>query len=66
MTKAAGLREKSVYRTWRQHGLKPPLFRTFNVNHDPKFAVKLEAIAKLYLSPPEHGIMLCAEEKRQI
>jgi transposase len=66
MAEAAGLSEKSVRRIWHKHGLKPHLFRTFKVSHDPQFAAKLEAIVGLYLNPPEHAIVLCADEKSQI
>jgi len=66
MAEAAGLSEKSVRRIWHKHGLKPHLSRTFKVSNDPQFAEKLEAIVGLYLNPPEHAIVLCADEKSQI
>ena len=66
MAEAAGLSEKSVRRIWHKHGLKPHLSRTFKVSNDPAFAEKLEAIVGLYLKPPEHAIVLCADEKSQI
>ena len=66
MAEAAGLSEKSVRRIWHKHGLKPHLTRTFKVSNDPEFAEKLEAIVGLYLNPPEHAIVLCADEKSQI
>jgi transposase len=66
MAEASGLSEKSVRRIWRRHGLKPHLMRTFKVSNDPQFAEKLEAIIGLYLNPPEHAIVLCADEKSQI
>jgi transposase len=66
MAEAAGLSEKSVRRIWHGHGLKPHLARTFKVSNDPEFAEKLEAIVGLYLNPPEHAIVLCADEKSQI
>ncbi len=66
MAEAAGLSEKSVRRIWHEHGLKPHLSRTFKVSNDPEFAEKLEAIIGLYLNPPEHAIVLCADEKSQI
>ena len=66
MAEAAGISEKSVRRIWHQHGLKPHLTRTFKVSNDPQFAEKLEAIIGLYLNPPEHAIVLCADEKSQI
>jgi transposase len=66
MAAAAGVSEKSVRRIWHKHGLKPHLSRTFKVSNDPEFAEKLEAIVGLYLNPPEHAIVLCADEKSQI
>ena len=66
MAAAAGISEASVRRIWRAHGLKPHLARTFKVSNDPEFAEKLEAIVGLYLNPPEHAIVLCADEKSQI
>jgi transposase len=66
MAEAAGLSEKSVRRIWRKHGLKPHLTRTFKVSNDLLFAEKLEAIVGLYVNPPEHAIVLCADEKSQI
>jgi transposase len=66
MAQAEGLSEKSVRRIWHKHGLKPHLSRTFKVSNDPEFAEKLEAIVGLYLNPPEHAIVLCADEKSQI
>jgi len=36
------------------------------LSNDPQFTEKLEAIIGLYLNPPEHAIVLCADEKSQI
>jgi len=66
MAEATDLSAASVRRIWRAHGLKPHLERTFKVSNDPLFAEKLEAIVGLYLNPPEHAIVLCADEKSQI
>ncbi len=66
MAKAVGLSEKSVRRIWHKHGLKPHLARTFKVSNDVHFVEKLEAIIGLYVNPPEHAIVLCADEKSQI
>src|SRR5260370_17340307 len=66
MAGATGLSEKSVRRIWHKNGLKPHLSRTFKLSNDPQFAEKLEAIVGLYLNPPEHAIVLCADEKSQI
>ena len=66
MAEAAGVSAASVRRIWRAHGLKPHLERTFKLSNDPLFAEKLEAIVGLYLNPPEHALVLCADEKSQI
>ena len=66
MARAAGISEASVRRIWRAHGLKPHLVRTFKLSRDPQFTTKLEDIVGLYLNPPEHAIVLCADEKSQI
>jgi transposase len=66
MAAAVGMSEASVRRIWRAHGLKPHLAKTFKVSNDPGFTTKLEHIVGLYLNPPEHAIVLCADEKSQI
>src|SRR3984957_18788202 len=66
MAAATGLRETTVRRIWHANGLKPHLVKTFKVSNDARFAEKLEAIVGLYLNPPEHAIVLCADEKSQI
>ena len=66
MAAAAGISEASVRRIWHAHGLKPHLVKTFKLSRDPAFTEKLEDIVGLYLNPPEHAIVLCADEKSQI
>lgn len=66
MAKMAGVSESTVGRIWRTHGLKPHLFRSFKISNDPRFVEKLEEIVGLYLHPPEHAIVLSADEKSQI
>jgi transposase len=66
MAHAAGISEASVRRIWRAHGLKPHQMRTFKLSRDPQFQEKLEDIVGLYLKPPEHAMVLCADEKSQI
>jgi len=66
MAAKMGISDSTVLRIWRAHGLKPHLVETFKVSNDPQFAEKLEAIIGLYLNPPEHAIVLCADEKSQI
>ena len=66
MGAALGISASSVSRHWRANGLKPHLVRSFKVSRDPKFVEKLEDIVGLYLTPPEHAIVLCCDEKSQI
>jgi transposase len=66
MAAAVGLSGASVRRIWLAHGLKPHLVKGFKVSNDPQFVEKLELIVGLYLNPPEHAIVLCADEKSQI
>ncbi len=66
MAQALGVSAASVSRHWRANGLKPHLVRGFKVSRDPKFVEKLEDIVGLYLSPPEHALVLCCDEKSQV
>ena len=66
MSKATGVSPSTVCRIWRSHGLKPHLVKTFKVSNDPLFAEKLQDIVGLYINPPEHAVVLCADEKCQI
>ena len=66
MARAAGISEASVRRIWRAYGLKPHQVRTFKLSGDPQFQEKLEDIVGLYLNPPEHAMVVCANEKSQI
>ena len=45
---------------------KPHRVRTFKLSNGAEFTEKLEDIVGLYLSPPEHAMVLCADEKSQI
>lgn len=66
MAKAAGVSDATVRRIWKRHGLKPHLTRGFKLSKDPQFVEKLEDIVGLYVSPPEHAIVLSVDEKSQI
>jgi transposase len=61
-----GVSAASVSRHWRAHGLKPHLVRGFKVSRDTQFVEKLEDIVGLYMSPPEHALVLCCDEKSQV
>jgi transposase len=66
MAKAVGVSKDTVQRVWAAHGLKPHLVKTFKISNDPQFAEKLEDVVGLYLSPPEHALVLSCDEKTQI
>jgi transposase len=61
-----GVSDTTVLRVWNAHGLKPHRVRGFKVSRDPQFVEKLEDIVGLYMSPPEHALVLCCDEKSQI
>jgi transposase len=61
-----GISDTTVLKVWRANGLKPHLVETFKVSRDPKFVEKLEDIVGLYMSPPEHTLVLCCDEKSQV
>ncbi|HEY7116905.1 MAG TPA: IS630 family transposase [Tepidisphaeraceae bacterium] len=66
MAAATGLSDSTVGRIWREHGLKPHRVETFKLSNDPRFVEKLTDVIGLYVSPPEHAIVLCCDEKSQI
>jgi transposase len=66
MGAALGVSASTVMRHWQAHGLKPHIVRGFKVSRDPHFVDKLEDIVGLYMSPPEHALVLCCDEKSQV
>ena len=66
LAKALGTSPSMVHRVWKANGLKPHLAKTFKVSNDPLFVEKLVDVVGLYLDPPEHALVLCADEKSQI
>ena len=66
MVAELGVSAASVSRHWRTNGLKPHLVHRFKVSRDPLFVEKLEDIVGLYMSPPEHALVLCRDEKSQV
>jgi transposase len=62
MATKLGVAPSTVWRHWQKTGLKPHLSHNFKVSRDPKFVEKLEDIVGLYLSPPEHALVLRREE----
>jgi transposase len=61
-----GVDRNRVRRVWVAAGLQPHRVRTFKLSNDPAFTEKLLDVVGLYLNPPEHALVLCADEKSQI
>ena len=66
MAAQLGVAPSTVMRHWQANGLKPHIVRGFKISRDPKFVEKLEDIVGLYMSPPEHALVLCCDEKSQV
>jgi len=66
MAAAVGLSPSTIGRIWQTHGLKPHRIKTFKLSNDKHFIEKLNDVVGLYLSPPEHAIVLSCDEKSQI
>ena len=58
-----GIDKSMVHRVWQASGLKPHLAKTFKVSRDKLFVEKVIDVVGLYLNPPEHAMVLCADEK---
>jgi transposase len=66
MAGETGLSQSSVSRIWRAFGLRPHLVETWKLSADPQFIAKVRDVVGLYLSPPEHALVLAVDEKSQI
>src|SRR6202140_3241173 len=66
MAALCGVSAASVQRVWHANGLKPHLLKTFKLSNDPDFIEKLEDVIGLYMSPPDHALVFCIDEKSQI
>jgi len=66
MASRSGLSKSTVGRVWKAFKLKPHLAGGFKVSTDPLFIEKIHDVVGLYLNPPEHAVVLCADEKSQI
>jgi len=66
MARASGISTSSVQRIWRAFGLQPHRAETFKLSTDPLFVAKVRDIVGLYMSPPDHALVLCVDEKSQM
>ena len=58
--------QTAVSRIWRAFELKPHREQTWKLSADPQFIEKVRDVVGLYMNPPEHALVLCADEKSQI
>jgi len=66
MAERSGLSRSTVGRIWKAFHLKPHVADTFKLSSDPMFVEKVYDVVGLYLNPPEHAVVLCADEKSQV
>ena len=66
MADKLGIDKSMVHRVWQASGLKPHLAKTFKVSRNKNFVEKVIDVVGLYLNPPEHALVLCADEKTSV
>ncbi len=66
LAKRIGVSQSTVSRVWRAFNLQPHRVETFRLSNDPLFVEKVRDIVGLYMNPPNHGVVLCVDEKSQI
>jgi transposase len=66
MAERSGLSPSTIGRIWKAFDLKPHRADGFKLSTDPLFVEKLFDVVGLYLNPPEHAVVLCADEKSQV
>jgi transposase len=66
MAKRCGLSQSTVSRIWRAFCLQPHREETFKISEDPYFVEKVRDIVGLYMSPPDHALVLSVDEKSQV
>lgn len=65
MAEASGMSQTAIVRIWKAFGLQPHRQETFKISEDPQFIDKVRDVVGLYMSPPDHAIVLCVDEKSQ-
>jgi transposase len=66
MAERSGLSPSTIGRIWKAFDLKPHRTDGFKLSTDPLFVEKVCDVVGLYLNPPEHAVVLCADEKSQV
>lgn len=63
---ALGINHMTVQRVWQRAGLKPHRLEHYVASPDPDFEQKAADVIGLYLTPPEHAVVFCVDEKTAI
>jgi hypothetical protein len=66
MADETGLSQSSVSRIWRAFGLKPHVVETWKLSTDPEFIAKVRDVVGLYMSLPEHALVLAVDENGNV
>jgi DDE superfamily endonuclease len=66
LAQKVGLSQSAVVLIWHSFGLQPYQSETFKLSTDPWLVEKVRDIVGLYLNPPEHAFVWCADEKSQV
>lgn len=66
MAKTSGVAPSTIHGIWRENGLNPQRIETSKLSNDSKFVEKVRDVVGLYVSPPEHALVLSVDEERQI
>src|SRR5258706_3398273 len=63
---ALGVRKDGVHGVWKEAGLNPHRLERYLASDDPEFESKAADIIGLYLTPPQHAVVFCEDEKPAI
>jgi putative transposase len=66
LAEQTGVSKSSVQRYLSLFGVQPHRSKAFKLSTDPFFIEKVRDVVGLYLNPPDHGLVLCVDEKSQV
>ena len=66
MAEHGGIFKSTVYCWFKMFGVQLHRQRHFKISNDPFLVEKVRDMVGLYMNPPEHVVVLCVDEKKQI
>lgn len=63
MAAVIGVGKELIRKVWKEADLQPHLLERYMASDDPAFEQKAASIIGLYLKPPQHAAVFCADEK---